>query len=579
MSGDETKDNQYVVGRTERVLSQLEEEPKQIAPGINPYEENINNGTWEYPKTKKPPYAVSNDIVKRGGPISPGDHTLRPIPVLPNGANNLGEFFVPWTKGHTTRDVTQNIEGERSSTFVNDDADIYRLGFVGNNMDTVEVFSGATTNVNQRNDPVTDEMIKAGTLSHYIEDVNRSKELGDYNGVPISPLHPFTRLNSPKNRYAADAAIFNSYNRTKLPVADIEWRKGFRHIFITRPECYVTCTEGGLCKQAENDEDFASEYTRMPHIVNLLSPRYVYHQFSSEYPNANWNFLLSNRVQGMSSSGTSLTMNENVGKSIEGFTVIPGMHLESRQGSTLDLSFKDTKRLEVYEYARMWQLYIHKRKKGIFTPPFNGYARENAFDVINEKKPLNGMEFINRHPYDRALEYCSTIYDIITNESGTKILYWCKYYGVYPVAISTGLSNEANAPITDMTTSITFKYAAKIENRNTTLVEFNYDAGLTDHLGNVVDSTVSNSLPFLLRNEYDDPVLKQYVGAAGMFAGSPYIVMERSRVDPVKGSGIIVEPFLRFMNMDDIHLEPFINASLMNNKINQPSKNVIGYQD
>ena len=135
-----------------------------------------------------------------------------------------------------------------------------------------------------------------------------------------------------------------------------------------------------LCEQAYYDEDFNSAFTRMPHIIKLLSPWYVSGSFPQKSAfNSNWNFLMSNRVQGLSVAPTSLTINESVSKSSEGFTITPAMHVESRQGSTIELQFRDTKYLEVYETARLWMLYMYKRKKGIFAPPYNGYERVNGY--------------------------------------------------------------------------------------------------------------------------------------------------------------------------------------------------------
>ena len=89
-----------------------------------------------------------------------------------------------------------------------------------------------------------------------------------------------------------------------------------------------------------------------------------------------------------------------------------------------------------------------------------------------------------------------------------------------------------------MTTSITFKYHYRLENVNKTLVEFNHDAGLTDDIGKVNHNVATDSMAFLLRDQYDDPVMKQYIGAAGMFTGSPYIVMQLSQPDPLNKSNI-----------------------------------------
>ena len=525
-----------------------------------------------------------------GGAISPDDHTLTPKPIKKNAKRN-DSFFIADERDHFIRDVSQGMTNEASTGFIDETRTVERKGYINNNNNQKElaVFSGSTTNVNPHNDPTTKAILESGTFSNYLEENYREQELGTYNKPPVSPLHPFTRMNDKYNPHTADEALFNSYNRTKLPIADIEWRKGFRHIFFTRPECYLMYNSGnqiGLCNQALYDEDFSSAYTRMPHIVKLLSPWYVSGSFPKNATDANWNFLLSNRVQGSSTTATTMTINENISKSIEGFTVTPAMHVESRQGSTIDLTFRDTKTLEVYEMARLWMLYMYKRKKGIFIPPYNGYRKVNSFDMSTDGETDDGgeimmsdgdLKYTRFHPYDRALEYCASMYDIITNESGTKILYWCKYYGIYPTAVAPGLNNENNGPITEMTTSITFKYHYRLENVNKTLVEFNHDAGLVDDIGRVKESITTNSLSFLLRNEYDNPIMKKYIGAAGMFTGSPYIVMALSQPDPLDKSNTISVPNLRFMNVPDNTLNGVVNLGITNTEIDKPTNNVVGY--
>lgn len=575
-------DNNKQLGHDESLLSNMAELHRELT------EKATNKKVDPMPPASGYPTGGPAYVEYYGGAIKPSDHTLTGKSVKKNAKRNDG-FFVANPKDHFIRDVSQGMSDEYKTNYVNEDATVERKGYTNNDNEQkkLAVFSGSTTNVNPHDDPTTKAILESGTFSRYLEEDFHELEVGSYNKPPVSPLHPFTRMNDKYNPHTADEALFNSYNRTKLPIADIEWRKGFRHIFFTRPECYLMYNENnviGLCNQALYDEDFSSAYTRMPHIIKLLSPWYVSGSYPKNATDANWNFLLSNRVQGMSTAATTLTYNENISKSIEGFTVTPAMHVESRQGSTIDLTFNDTKTLEVYEMARLWMLYMYKRKKGIFIPPYNGYKKVNSFDTgdeVDDTEPINysdgDIKYTRFHPYDRALEYCASMYDIITNESGTKILYWCKYYGIYPVSVTPNLSNENNNAITEMKTGITFKYHYRLENVNKTLVEFNHDAGLVDDIGRVKESITTNSLSFLLRNEYDNPVMKQYIGAAGMFTGSPYIVMALSQPDPLDKSNIISVPNLRFMNVPDNNLNGSINLGITNTEIDQPTNNVVGY--
>lgn len=386
--------------------------------------------------------------------------------------------------------------------------------------------------------------------------------------TPTTPLHPFTRSFPDRAR----SAIITSYNRTKLPVADIEHRKAFRHIFITRPECYLMASTDQPSMQAMNDEDMNTCWLRMPHVLRALSPVYVTQCVSVPHY-ANWNFLLSNRVQGMTTGANTLTTVDSMTKGVRGATVLPGKNLTSNLGGSLELQFTDTKYMDVYEMLRIWMLYIHKRRTGQFFPPFNGYQYENAFYPAGSGGQRAGG-FGLLHPYDRALEYCASVFDIVTNESGTKILYWCKYYGLYPTNVTSSiLANTKNAALTgEATVSATFQYQYKQENLFKNLVEFNYNAGLVDSVGKTrsdVTAYLRNSVPFLYREDgkggtsYTTGNLRNYKGAAGMFTGSPYIMTEMSgSYDPWRwgSNSKIVQATLGFIPL--FYGQPDVNAAM-----------------
>lgn len=430
----------------------------------------------------------------------------------------------------------------------------------------VPVFSGTTTNFNPYNNPEMDSIAKNGIEDH---ETKRDKSLsGDkYLLPPTSPFHPFTRMNDPAN---ARIATLTTYNRTKTPIADLEFRKSFRHVFFTRPECYIMSLNGGskavLSEQAEHDTDFMSCYSRMPYILDLLSPIYVTGSYSQNDINSNWNYLLSNRVISISAA-TSMQIGtmDNVQKSTTGFTVTPAGITKSDQGSTIQVVFQDTKDFAVYEMMRMWILYMHKIKRGIFTPSYNGYRYRNEFLSPTKVQNLPGAGCIY-HPYDRALDYGCSMFDIITNESDTKILYWWKYYGLYPTEVTLdGLSNDKGGPITsdNMTCTVTFKYHYRLANDNKSLMEFNYNAGITDDMGRVNKKVLKASYPFMLKND-DSKVLSKYIGASSMFTGSPYIIMGESQKDPLDSSKMMISPYLQFLPLNEGELNSNINLGITN---------------
>lgn len=451
----------------------------------------------------------------------------------------------------------------------------------------VPVFSGSTTNVNPTEDEDKRYIIENG-LGEWERSQVQEKTDSVFNEVPLTPLHPFTRMHDPRD---AVKAVFNTYNRTKTPIADIEHRKSFRHIFFNRPECYVMYGEGlqvGLCQQAMYDEDFSSLYTRMPHVVKLLAPHYVTGTFggTKALPEDNWNYLLSNRAMSISTGDSSISTKDSMTKTVEGITIIPGNTLDSRTGSTISITFQDTKNLEVYEYIRAWMLYIYKRARGIFLPPYGGYNFENTFYGAMQLNTV-AMKVHNMHPYDRALEYCASLFDIVTNEADSKIIHWCKYFGIYPVSVSlSSLSSDNGQPMTDkISVEVGFRYQYKLQGVNTSLVEFNYNSGIVDHVGSLKRNIdLQATFPFLYKDidtntEQGSKALKQYIGAAGMFTGTPYIVMAKYSSDPInylepkvaedKQTNDITVPLLRFAPLDDG------KENILNKRLNLGIENIL----
>lgn len=491
-----------------------------------------------YPQTTGEPYVTHEERV-----LTPGDHTLRQTDPWVNGTV---DYYIDDPAKHLTRDVTDPALANVPVTYK----------YTAENGQTLDipVFSGSTTNINPLNDPIKQDILDT-SLETYHEKNHDGK---------LSPLQPFTR----SEPQIAHRSIMFTYNRTKLPVADVEWRKGFRHLFFTRPECYVMCCDGGirLCSQAANDEEFSSTYTRLPHIVQQLAPFYITGSFEDEQGApygllTNWNYLLSNQSDGFNSTGTQMSIVENVGKSYGGFSINPAGFISSKVGGTFDVTFNETKNLECYEQLRLWMLYMDKEHKGQFAPSYNGYKYENSFYdpgvVVGTNKVL--------HPYDRAIDYAATLFDIITNESGTKILYWCKYYGIYPISAIPQLSNATNSPITGVKTTAQFRYMYKLENTNKSLLEFNYNAGIVGKTGQLTRNA-QNALPQLLSepfllSEYDN---NKYIGAAGMFTGSPYIVMGNDcQTNLLDKSRMLTVPYLRFANLQNQSINKEMNRNII----------------
>ena len=510
-----------------------------------------SNTIRENQKNKDDSYGPRNIKHLDTKELEPSDHFIINDPAMVRERDFADDYFAT-PEDHFTYDVHATEFGEESDHKENA---LYSDG--------TPKFSGSSTLVNPTGDLEKALIAEEGydhwdTFRYNYEDLQRRDKRYP---SPLSPLRPFTSTDP----VYAHKSIFSSYNRTLIPIADAEFRKGFKHIMISRPECYIMWNGKGLSQQAEYDIDFNSAYTRMPHICELLSPSYIaggrLEGTTGSGVLCNWNFLLSNMISTFSGDyKTSISTKEGMTKSIEGHTVLPGGTLQSTQGGTISITFRETKRLEVYECLKLWMLYIHKIRKGIFAPSYNGYMYENSYLPATTVK----ADYPMYHPYDRALDYTCSIFENITNETMSQVLYWDKWYGCYPIeATLNGIDSSTNAVTGPLTVTAVFRYQYKAPAcRNINLIEFNYNAGLVDHIGHA--KTIPDTEPNYLVTEEINGV-HRYMGPTDLFTGTPYIVMGRGPQNLVtKGfdSNRVWVPYLRFAHCTDDDINGYMNISL-----------------
>ena len=80
----------------------------------------------------------------------------------------------------------------------------------------------------------------------------------------------------------------------------------------------------------------------MPRKPQNLQPRLQPSVGSTKGLVSNWHYLLSNRVDGFSSNGTTIGVNENTSKSTIGHTVVTPTFINSSIGSTFEVTFNNS---------------------------------------------------------------------------------------------------------------------------------------------------------------------------------------------------------------------------------------------
>ena len=125
-----------------------------------------------------------------------------------------------------------------------------------------------------------------------------------------------------------------------------------------------------------------------------------------------------------------------------------GSSEESDDGPEFSLEFKDDRYLNVYTFFRAYEEYETMKKHGIIAP---------------QKKYI-----MNKILHDQF-----SIYKFIVDEDMETIIYWGKYYGVYPTSLPRNAFSDGNFQ-DGITFNINFKAAFYEDMRPEILQDFNY---------------------------------------------------------------------------------------------------------
>ena len=267
------------------------------------------------------------------------------------------------------------------------------------------------------------------------------------------------------------------YNRFKIPMVNEYFQKGFAHVFFTRPDCNILKKDGKtLVDEIKNNSEFYYSWERCPYLLK---------QLTLPVDNTGHDFMLSlsNRAASFSLSDEYINT-DTYGKTWGGWKISFGRaDTESKTAGDFTITYNDTRNLYVYMLHKLWIDYIAGVYRGKYAP------RD---------------KYIKNH----ILDYACSVYYIITAEDGETILFWSKYYGVYPSTIpSTQYSWAYGNTIQDPKIEIKYNYSWKEDFNPEALVEFNMNS-------NVDDTTIVKYAPIY------DPKL----GHAGpTWVGAPYI--------------------------------------------------------
>lgn len=243
------------------------------------------------------------------------------------------------------------------------------------------------------------------------------------------------------------------YNRFKVPTMNDMLTKGFAHVFFTRPSC-------NILKQTSAGSYSLSDTVKNSPIFKLANKtnKSTLYQLSIDGPyNHDFGLYLSNKATSFEGKDIALD-SDTYGRSLRGHSIAYGKHnTKSKAASEFSVSYIDDRNLHILNLHNYWVEYISGCYTGRFMP--------------NPERILA-----------KELDYACSVYYIVTAENGEDIIYWAKYYGVFPVNVpGSNMGWQKGQVITNPEVSITYQYSFYEPMNPEILYEFNLNTSPGDY--------------------------------------------------------------------------------------------------
>ena len=262
-----------------------------------------------------------------------------------------------------------------------------------------------------------------------------------------------------------------NYFRFKYPNPNAALTKGFAHVFFTRPDLNVlerndAGTGFKIPIACEND---TSIYYAYRNNINLLKELVADNGMDHDFL-----FLLSNAAQSFSLLDEKIKTDEWA-RTWTGHTVQYGKHSnDSKTASTFEVEYTDDRNLNIYHLHKLWIDYIDKVYRGAIIPRGLTKQKDGTWAPPHGASPKgNGGAF--SFTADKVLDYACSVYYILTAEDGESIIFWSKYYGVFPtIAPSSPFGWTYGDMIKNPKLTIEYAYSFKQDYDPFNLAEFNW---------------------------------------------------------------------------------------------------------
>lgn len=239
--------------------------------------------------------------------------------------------------------------------------------------------------------------------------------------------------------------MFDRFNRFKTPFPDYHLSKTFSHVFFTRPDLNLLTDSGdALNGQFSKDPLFSFLYNNNSKLIESLTTKLsASHDFHPYLSNAANSFELSDEFIKTIEHGETFT----------GWKIQYGRHnIESNTAGQFAINYQDDADFNIYKTHKAWTEYISRVYRGDATP---------------------NRDYIKK----RILDYAASVYYFVCGPDGETILFWSKYFGVFPLNTPASAGSWARGTSARLPEfNINYAYAMKEDFSPLSLAEFNMNS-------------------------------------------------------------------------------------------------------
>lgn len=356
-----------------------------------------------------------------------------------------------------------------------------------------------------------------------IDGTNGYRRIYDYATDTSYAKSKLSNIHEKHNIFTTDRVnVYNVltqyYNRFKIQNPNTSLTSSFAHIFFTRPDLNILLRTGPkqfeLTDSAAADPEIFAAYHSNPDMIKqLVLDNGMDHKFM---------FSLSNAAGSFSTADEGLKT-DTAGETWTGQKIAYGKHnIDGRTASQFQITFTDNRNLDVYHINKLWMDYISKVYRGQLRSKGQVYNKKTGMweDSVYNKTTGSAVSYIE----DKILDYAVSVYYILCAEDGETIIFWSKYFGVFPVnSPSSSFSWSSGSKLHNPQLDIPYMYSFKRDYNPFDLVAFN-------KLSAGPSGKDANGNAFYKYSKIYDP---EIMGAGRTLVGAPFI---ETISDPAKKS-------------------------------------------